>query len=132
MIDLSGWPSEMRLVLLLVPFFLIITGGTINAYVAGSRYFLVMCYAFRRSSGLYDEVVVWGTTRQYARMVIVSAMTLGLIWPSLGHRQGWLNVEDSKEFPGCLGRMMKLSSGCLLLGFGMLTVLVSFVKVTKS
>lgn len=131
MIDLSGWPSEIRLVLLLVPFILIITGGTLNAYIAGSRHFFVMCHAFRRSSGLHDEVVVWGTTRQHARMVIVSAMTLGLIWPSFGYRKGWLSVDDSNEFPGYLARMMKLSSGCLLMGFAMLIVLVSFVKVTR-
>ena len=65
-------------------------------------------------------------------MLIVSAMSLAFIWPSLGVRRGWLNLEDSNEFPNFLRCSMKLSSYCLLVGLGWLFFLASFVKVTKS
>ncbi|MFT0869880.1 hypothetical protein [Pseudomonas sp. CAM1A] len=132
MIDLSGWPASMKLILISLPFLLIITGGLINTYIAGSSHFDVMCRAFRRSSGLRDEIMIWGTLSQKSRMVIVSAMTLGLIWPSLGYRQGWLSIEDTKDFPGYLSRLMKISSCCLLSGFAILFLLICFTKLTRS
>lgn len=132
MIDLSGLPASMRLILISLPFLLIITGGLINAHIARSRHFDVMCRAFRRSSGLQDEIVIWGTLTQKSRMVIVSAMTLGLIWPSLGYRQGWLSIEDTRDFPDYLSRLMKISSYCLLSGFAVLFLLLGFTQLTRS
>jgi len=132
MIDLSGWPASLRLILIALPFLLIITGGLINSCIAGSRHFDVMCRAFRRSSGLEDEILIWGTLSQKSRMIIVSAMTLGLIWPSLGHRKGWLSIEDTKDFPVYLSRLMKISSYCLLSGFAILLLLIGFTKLTRS
>ena len=65
-------------------------------------------------------------------MLVVSAMSLAFIWPSLGLRRGWLNLEDSNEFPGFLKCSMKISSYCLFVGLGGLFFLASFIKVTKS
>lgn len=132
MIDLSEWSVGLRLVLLIIPFLLLILGVIINVYIAGSHQFNIMCRAFGRSRGLEDEILLWGTTRLRSRMLIVSAMSLAFIWPSLGVRRGWLNLEDSNEFPNFLRCSMKLSSYCLLVGLGWLFFLASFVKVTKS
>lgn len=131
-IDISGWPVSLRLVLLIVPFLLLTIGIIINVYIACSGQFNVMCRAFGRSRGLEDEVLLWGTTRLRSRMLIVSAMSLAFIWPSLGLRRGWLDLEDSNEFPNGLRCSMKLSSYCLLVGLGVLFFLTSFVKVTSS
>lgn len=132
MIDLSGWPVGLRLVLLIVPFLLLIIGIFINVYIACSRQFKVMCRAFGRSRGLEDEVLLWGTTRLRSRMLIVSAISLAFIWPSLGFHRGWLNLEDSNEFPNFLRCSMKLSSYCLFVGVWGLFFLASFVKVIRS
>lgn len=132
MIDLSGLPVGLRIVLLIVPFVLLIIGIAINAYIAGSRHFNVMCHAFGRSSGLDDEIAVWGTRNLKSRMLIVSIMSLGVIWPSFGHRCGWLSIKDSDEFPIYLKWRMKLSSYCLLAGLGGLFFLTTFVKIIES
>ncbi|MFB4394785.1 MULTISPECIES: hypothetical protein [unclassified Pseudomonas] len=132
MIDMSDAPAALRLALLGIPFLVLIIGGVLNIYVATPRNFSVMCHAFRRSSGLYEEIALWGTLGLKSRMIIVSAMSLGLIWPSLGLRRGWLNAEDSNEFPVYLKRIMKVSSYCLVVGLIVMVALTSFVKFVKS
>lgn len=132
MIDLSEWPVGLRLVLLIVPFVLLIIGVAINVYISGTRHFNVMCHAFGRSSGLDDEIAVWGTRKLKSRMLIVSTMSLAVIWPSFGHRCGWLSIEDSNEFPNYLKWRMKLSSYCLLAGLGGLFFLTTLVKIIES
>lgn len=132
MIDISGAPAGLRLALLGMPFLVMTVGGVLNIYVASPRNFSVMCHAFRRSSGLYEEIALWGTIGLKSRMIIVSAMSIAVIWPSLGLRRGWLNAEDSNEFPLCLGRLMKVSTYCLVGGGLTMVALTSFVKFVKS
>lgn len=129
MIDVSGGSVVVKLLLLITPFLLLVVGLVVNAYIAGSRHFHVMCRAFGRSSGLQDELVLWGTTRLRSRMLIVSAMSLAAVWPSHGFRRGWLDANDWQDFPEYLKCCMKVSSYCLFIGLGMLFLLVSFVRV---
>ncbi|QVM89519.1 hypothetical protein JYG34_15955 [Pseudomonas entomophila] len=56
MIDLSWWPVELRIVLLLAPFVIVLTGLAIQLHISGSRHFQVMCDALQRSEGLREEL----------------------------------------------------------------------------
>ncbi len=60
------------------------------------------------------------------RMMTVSAMTAGMIWPALGIRQGWLDVEDSRRFPVYLKRRMKFGMYCMFVGLGWMALVVIF------
>lgn len=132
MIDISGAPATLRLALLCIPFLVMSVGGVLNIYVTTPRNFSVMCHAFRRSRGLHEGIAMWGTLGLKSRMITVSSMSLGVIWPSLGLRQGWLNAEDSNEFPVHLKRIMQVSTYCLVGGGLTMIALTSFVRFVKS
>ncbi|MFK3775692.1 hypothetical protein [Pseudomonas sp. NPDC089406] len=132
MIDLSWWPAWARLGLLLAPFLIGLTGLAIVLHIAGSRHFEVMCESLKRSPGLHEELKNGGAFTLKFRLQTVSAMTAGMIWPALGIRQGWLNAQDSENFPPYLRRRMKLGMYCVLAAFGCMAffaLLVGFKSV---
>ncbi|MBC3411700.1 hypothetical protein HU720_10345 [Pseudomonas sp. SWRI51] len=132
MIDLVAWPASVRLFIVLLPFTFLIIGTATQAFIAHSRYFNALRRAFRRSSGFEDEINCWGASTLRSRILVVSAMSLAVIYPSLGIRHGWLSVEDSEEFPRRLRWMLLISTWSLLLGFLILGILIAFVKVTNT
>lgn len=126
MIDTSGWPNILKLVLLGTPFLLILTGILITLQIAGSRHFQVMCCAFRRSSGLEEEIRIWGTHSLRSRALIISAMSSAFTWPSIGIRRGWLDPRDVEEFPSYLRFRIKLAINCLTVGALFLLFMYAF------
>lgn len=132
MIDLSWWPVELRIVLLLTPFIIVLTGLAIQLHIAGSRHFQVMCEALQRSEGLREELKNGGALTLKFRLMTVCAMTAGMFWPKLSIRQGWLNPEDSRDFPVYLKRRMKLGMHCILIAvvwMAFVALLVQFKRV---
>ncbi|UVL87267.1 hypothetical protein [Pseudomonas sichuanensis] len=132
MIDLSWWPVELRIVLLLAPFAVGLAGLAIELHIAASGHFKVMCDALQRSEGLREELRNGGALTLKFRMLTVSAMTAGMFWPALGIRQGWLNPEDSRDFPVYLKKRMKLSMYCIFIGvfwMAFVVLLVQFKRV---
>lgn len=103
--------------MLLTPFVIGLAGLAIELHIAGSRHFRVMCEALQRSEGLREELRNGGALTLKFRLMTVSAMTAGMFWPALGIRQGWLDPEDSRDFPVYLKRRMKLGMYCLLTAF---------------
>ncbi len=53
-IDLSGLPAVLKLVVSLGPFVVGFAGLAIHSHIAGTRHFEVMCEALRRSVGLHE------------------------------------------------------------------------------
>lgn len=132
MIDLSWWPVELRIVLLLAPFVVGLAGLAIELHIAASSHFKVMCGALQRSEGLREELKNGGALTLKFRLLTVSAMTAGMFWPALGIRQGWLNPEDSRDFPDYLKKRMKLGMYCILIGvfwMALVALLVQFKRV---
>lgn len=116
MIDISDWSNAAKLLLLGMPFLLMLMGIVITIHIAASRHFQTVCRAFGRSSGLSEEIKVWGTHSLHARALIVSAMSAAVIWPSIGVRRGWLDPKDVEELPRCLKRRIQIAIGCLSIG----------------
>ncbi|WP_046855150.1 hypothetical protein [Pseudomonas sp. CCOS 191] len=132
MIDLSWWPVELRIALLLAPFVIGLAGLAIDLHIAGSRHFKVMCDALQRSEGLREELRNGGALTLKFRLMTVCAMTAGMFWPALGIRQGWLNPEDSRDFPVYLKKRMKLGMYCILIAvvwMAFVALLVQFKRV---
>ncbi|MEA3234071.1 hypothetical protein OP492_05345 [Pseudomonas mosselii] len=129
---LSWWPVELRIAFLLAPFVIGLAGLAIALYIAGARHFQVMCDALQRSEGLREELRNGGVLTLKFRLMRVSAMTAGMFCPTLGIRQGWLDPEDSRDFPVYLKKRMKLGMFCIITAIvwmAVVTFLVQFKRV---
>jgi hypothetical protein len=116
MIDLSGWPIGVRLVLMFVPVVALLGGLAINWHIAMSRHYQVMCDSFSRSTALKEEQRTSGEFGLKSRFLIIAGMTTPLIWPSLFIRRGTLHPDDHDEFPGYLKFRMQLAMGLMVSG----------------
>lgn len=132
MIDLSGLPLGLRIALLLVPFGVGLAGLAIELHIAGSRHFKVMCDALQRSEGLREELKNGGALTLKFRLMTVSAMTAGMVWPGLGIRQGWLNPQDIHDFPTYLRRRMKLGMYCILIALAWMAFVALLVELRRT
>ncbi|QXH44954.1 hypothetical protein KSS93_18965 [Pseudomonas xanthosomatis] len=98
MIDPGSWPTMIKLTLLLMPVFMVLVGITIIWLVAGTRMLFVMCEAFKSSPGIDEDRKLWGALTLKSRSLIVCGISVGMIWPALGVRQGWLSMGPSNIF----------------------------------
>ncbi|MFB4392099.1 MULTISPECIES: hypothetical protein [unclassified Pseudomonas] len=118
MIDLSDWSASWRLVVLLPPLVVALVGLGINAHIAGSRHFKVMCSALGRSRCLHEELRRGGAFTVKLRVLTVCAMTGVFLCPGLSIGRGNLDPEDYREFPDYLKRRMKVAIACMAIGMG--------------
>ncbi|MCO7518084.1 hypothetical protein NJF44_25465 [Pseudomonas guariconensis] len=132
MIDLSEWPSALKIASLFTPFLIMLVGLAIELHIAASRHFEVMCAALQRSRGLHDELKNGGALTLKLRLMTVSAMTAGMMWPNLSIRQGWLDPEDSRLFPAYLKRRMKTGMYCMYIGMGWIAFVVFLVEFKRT
>ncbi|MDF9621049.1 hypothetical protein P5705_25680 [Pseudomonas entomophila] len=132
MIDLSWWPVELRIVLLLAPFGVGLVGLAVELHIAGSRHFKVMCDALQRSEGLREELKNGGALTLKFRLMTVSAMTAGMVWPRLGIRKGWLNPQDIHDFPTYLRKRMKLGMYCILVALAWMAFVALLVEFRRA
>lgn len=93
MIDLSDWSASCRLVVLLPPLVVALGGLGVNAHIAASRHFEVMCAALWRSRCLHEELRLGGAFTLKLRLLTVYAMTGVLLCPDLSIRRGNLDPE---------------------------------------
>ncbi|MDF0729689.1 hypothetical protein P0Y43_02960 [Pseudomonas entomophila] len=105
-----------KLVSILLPFVIGLVGLAVELHIAASRHFTVMCSALQRSRGLHEELRNSGAFTMKFRLMTVSAMAAGMVWPVLAIRQGWLDPEDYRLFPGALKRRMKVGMYCIFIG----------------
>jgi len=122
MIDLGSWPVMIKLILLMIPAFMVLIGMAIVWLVASTRLFFVMCEAFKNSPGLNEDRRLWGTLTLMSRSLIVCGVSVGMIWPALGVRQGWLSVADYIAAPAYLRRGLQISFWCNTAGAALLVV----------
>jgi len=113
---LEDWTIYARLVFLCSPLGMIVIGLAIDFYIAGSRHFMVMCHAFRRSSLLVEETHFSGTLSLRARFMVVAGMSSAVLWPNLFIRRGQLHPDDIDQFPEYLRRRMSVAMGLMVAG----------------
>ncbi|QVM89518.1 hypothetical protein JYG34_15945 [Pseudomonas entomophila] len=128
MIDVSGWPANLRIAILLVPFLTGLAGLAINAHIAASRHFDVMCAALKRSPCLHEELKRGGGYTLKFRSLTVSSMAGALCWPALSIRKGSLDPEDYKNFPVYLKTRMKVASYCMLIALAWAAFIMLFLE----
>lgn len=126
MIDANNWPAIAKLIVIGAPFMIMSMGILIVIHISMSRHFVAMCRAFGRSSGLDAEIRVWGVNSLWSRMLVVSAMSSALTWPSVGIRRGTLDIRDLDEFPYYLKRRIQVAMACIFIGLLWLMVLPVF------
>lgn len=126
MIDADQWPAIAKLIFIGAPFVIMVIGALMVLHISASRHFVVMCRAFARSSGLDAEIKVWGVNSLWSRMLVVSAMSSALTWPSVGIRRGTLDSRDLEEFPYYLKRRIQVAMMCVSIGLLWLMVLPVF------
>jgi len=113
---LEDWSIYARLAFLCSPLVMIFIGLAIDFYIAGSRHFMVMCHAFRRSSLLVEETQFSGTLSLRARFMVVAGMSSAVLWPNLFIRRGQLHPEDNDQFPEYLRRRMSVAMALMVAG----------------
>lgn len=91
-----------------------------------------MCDALQRSEGLREELKNGGALTLKFRLMTVSAMTAGMVWPGLGIRQGWLNPQDIHDFPTYLRRRMKLGMYCILIALAWMAFVALLVELRRT
>lgn len=91
-----------------------------------------MCDALQRSEGLREELKSGGALTLKFRLMTVSAMTAGMVWPRLGIRQGWLNPQDIHDFPTYLRKRMKLGMYCILIALAWMAFVALLVEFRRA
>jgi len=117
MIDFSTLPALMKLVIALMVFAMCLTGLAIGLHIAGTRHFKILCAAFGNSPGVQEDLKYWSTISLRTRAMVVNRITLAVVWPALGVRQGWLNANDYQSCPIYLKRRLRISFWCTLIGW---------------
>jgi len=122
MIDFTILPAGIKIVIGLVVFSLSVIGVGIGLHIAGTRHFGILCSAFSNSQGVQEDLKYWSTISLRTRAMVVNRITLAVVWPSLGIRQGWLNSGDYLRCPTYLKRRLTLSFWCTSIGWAGIVV----------
>ena len=128
MIDLGGLDVSTRLMLLCMPAVALLSGLAINAHIAMSHHYKIMCDSFRRSSALKEEQGTAGDFGLKSRFLIIAGMTAPLMWPNRFIRRGTLDPDDIKAFPIYLKRRMQLSMFLFVSGLILSFALMNLAK----
>lgn len=114
------------------PFVIALSDLAIALHIAATRHFEVMCAALQRSHGLREELRGGGAFNLKLRLLTVSAMAAGLIWPSRAIRRGWLDPDDYKSFPVYLRRRMKIGVYFIFIGMSWIAFVAYFVEFKRA
>lgn len=129
MIDISAWPANARLAIVLIPFALSVVGLAMTTHIAATRHFEVLRAALQNSKGFQDNVRAKGTLTVKFRALIVAGAAVFLLWPDWAIRKGLLDPEDNKNFPDYLRRRIRISFWLETPTFVWLMLVSYFVKI---
>lgn len=131
MIDFYSLHPYLRIILLLAPFVIALTGVAIGVFIACSRHFDTMLSAFSKITWARQQDIL-GTTSLASRCYLVSTLSGTLLFPMYLVRKGVIDADDVSNFPPSLRRLMLVSAWLVIIGVAWLFLMVGLLKLTGS
>jgi hypothetical protein len=114
---------KVKIFLLASPFLLVLSGLTLDVYIACTHHFKTMTQALQRSGCLPFARLMCGERSIKSRVLIISMVSSELMAPNSRIRRGSLNAQDYKEFPKKLKSTIIISAWLNIVGFTWLMLL---------
>lgn len=128
MTDFDSWPWGLKLLMLMGPFLLSMTGCGISAFVAYTRRFEVAYKCLEGHPGLVQMKRFYGAKTQATRWLLLTFICGVLIYPDVHLRRGHLSEDALRQFPVALKRILKFSAWLTIVG--LVWMVVTYVCVT--
>lgn len=120
----------MKLSLVFGPLLVSFIGFGINCYIA-CRDLDVVLNNFKGSYVMTSYGDLWGDGSFFARCILTSIISGGVVWPSKHIRNGSLDSEELARLPASIKLRMKWSVGLMCSGFTLLFAVVVASKFLK-
>lgn len=132
MTDINAWPAIVKLLFIVVPFFISMVGVAIIAYITSTRDYHVICAAITSVPALEALKVTLGTSTFKWRLVLICTIGWLVVFPGRALRRGQLTAGELKAFPPRLKRKLVVALWLTTVGFtgmAIFTLVLEFSKV---
>ncbi|WP_449433754.1 hypothetical protein [Pseudomonas putida] len=116
MIDFANWTAAWKLVFLISPFVIGLSGVALIVRIALTREFDVVMSAITNNPYLERMKQFWGVESLRSRCLLVSAVSSLVTFPGPQLRRGWLCHEEVRNFPADLKRRLNISLWLVIIG----------------
>ena len=129
--DINTWPIAVKLLFVILPFVISMSGLAISAYIALTRHYQVVCSSVKSNSYIECLKVTWGGSYFKWRLMLVCAIGGLVTFPWFVLRRGQVDAEELKRFPPKLKRWLAVSTWLAIIGFAWMMFAGLLIKISK-
>lgn len=126
MMSIDHWPPWIAVIVIGGPILLSYVIFFYSLYLS-RRHLERFIVALSNSRGISIGVANLAHGGWFARLLLVSKITLMVMWPGAGIRNGDLDISDIRDFPGNLRCLLKVKA--VLTGVTLIWATVAFLLV---
>lgn len=131
MIEFSSWSPMFRIVILVCPTMIVLSGLALSFYIACSRDFFIALSAIKSSPWLEQQKNCMGVSSVRSRWMLVCNMCGLLLLPGPHIRRGLLSIEELRAFPVGLKKRMLTSLWLTIVGCVWILIVVAIIKIEQ-
>lgn len=131
MIEFSSWSPMFRIVILVCPTIIVLSGLALSFYIACSRDFFIVLSAIKSSPWLEQQKNYMGVSSVRSRWMLVCNMCGLLLLPGPHIRRGLQSIEELRAFPAGLKKRMLTSLWLTIVGCVWILIVVAIIKIEQ-
>lgn len=131
MIEFSSWSPILRIVILVCPMLIILSGLTLSFYIACSRDFYIVLSAIKTSPWIEQQKKYMGVSSVRSRWILVCNICGLLVLPGPHLRRGLLSIEELRAFPAGLRKRMLASLWLTIVGSIWILIVAAIIKLEQ-